>query len=33
LKDAAGWIPVEATRGGAESTYPDYRQKLKQAAK
>ena len=33
LKDAAGWIPVEATRGGAETTYPDYRQKLKQAAK
>jgi hypothetical protein len=31
LKDAAGWIPIEATRGGAETTYPDYRQKLKAA--
>ena len=33
LKDAAGWIPIEATRGGAESTYPDYRQKLKRGEK
>jgi hypothetical protein len=32
LKDAAGWIPPEAARGGAETTYPDYRQKLKQQA-
>jgi len=33
LKDAAGWIPPIAARGGAESTYPDYREKLKQASK
>ena len=25
LKDAAGWIPMEAARGGAKTTYPDYR--------
>ena len=31
LKDAAGWIPPQAARGGAESTYPDYREKLKAA--
>lgn len=29
LKDAAGWIPPEGARGGAETTYPDYRAKLK----
>jgi hypothetical protein len=29
LKDAAGWIPPEAARGGAETTYPDYRLKFK----
>lgn len=28
LKDAAGWIPPEAARGGAETLYPDYRRKL-----
>ncbi|MGH9595054.1 MAG: hypothetical protein ACRD5L_18320, partial [Bryobacteraceae bacterium] len=33
LKDAAGWIPPIAARGGAESTYPDFRLKLKQAGK
>ncbi len=33
LKDAAGWIPPQAARGGAASTYPDYRETLKQAAK
>src|SRR5207237_1436945 len=33
LKDAAGWIPPQAARGGAESTYPAYREKLKAAAK
>jgi hypothetical protein len=33
LKDAAGWIPAAAARGGAESTYPDYRLKLGQGAK
>jgi hypothetical protein len=32
LAEFAGWygIPVEATRGGAETMYPEYRQKLKQ---
>jgi glyoxylase-like metal-dependent hydrolase (beta-lactamase superfamily II) len=25
LKDAAGWIPAAATRGGAKLAYPDYR--------
>jgi len=30
LKDAADWIPMEATRGGAASTRPEYRQQLKQ---
>ena len=25
LKDAAGWIPAEAARGGAKTTYSDYR--------
>jgi hypothetical protein len=24
-------LPVEATKGGAETTYPDYRKKMKQA--
>ena len=33
LKDAAGWIPAEAARGGAATTYPDYRQKLKAEGK
>jgi hypothetical protein len=33
LKDAAGWIPEEAARGGAETTYPDYRQKIKAQGK
>jgi hypothetical protein len=33
LKDAAGWIPAEAARGGAASTYPDYRLKLKAEGK
>jgi glyoxylase-like metal-dependent hydrolase (beta-lactamase superfamily II) len=28
LEDAAGWIPEIATRGGAESLYPDFRLKL-----
>lgn len=28
LQDAAGWIPWEATRGGAASTYPDFRRAL-----
>src|SRR6516225_11867779 len=30
LKDAAGWIPMQAARGGAASTYPDYRLTLRQ---
>ena len=25
-------LPVEAVRGGAETTYPEYRKKLKQAS-
>ncbi len=29
LADAAGWIPPEAARGGAETLYPDYRLKLR----
>ncbi len=29
LKDGPGWIPPIAARGGAESTYPDFRLKLK----
>ena len=29
LKDAADWIPVEATRGGAASTRPEFRAALK----
>jgi hypothetical protein len=30
LKDAAGWIPPIAARGGAASTYPDFRLTLRQ---
>ncbi|HEY7333903.1 MAG TPA: MBL fold metallo-hydrolase [Bryobacteraceae bacterium] len=30
LKDAAGWIPLQGTRGGAESTRPEYRLQLRQ---
>jgi len=30
LKDAAGWIPEQAARGGAASTYPEYRSQLLQ---
>jgi hypothetical protein len=31
LKDGAGWLPLAAVRGGAETLYPDYREKLKAA--
>src|SRR5579863_4956661 len=30
LKDGAGWIPLQGARGGAASTYPEYRLKIKQ---
>jgi glyoxylase-like metal-dependent hydrolase (beta-lactamase superfamily II) len=30
LKDAAGWISMQGARGGAASTYPEYRIKLRQ---
>ena len=29
LKDANGWIPKQAARGGAATTYPEYRAKLR----
>jgi hypothetical protein len=32
LKDAADWIPVEGARGGAASTYPDFRAKIRRPA-